>query len=218
MFSPRLLFCLSCIFLTAGMAGVRADNYYALRDGRGLAIYQKHAYASPKTAIVIEYATYTVYPNVTQLLTSGGKRLTVDARRGGYLVLVPYPGKGEATPEEALAVLSVAEKQFPQFAAYYKPLRRAWVREKAIAREIVEGEIAKREEERRIGESFVEWVKTLMPKRQPEIPPSLLDGKPKAAPSASDEADDQAGKDSARSLEENLQTIREYYEANPEQQ
>lgn len=219
----RALFVLALGLSISTLCAQETD--YASRNGRGLAIYQKNTFASADTAVLIEYSTFKVYPNVTYLRTPTGDRLTIDARRGGDLLMIPYPGKGEATPEEALAVLAVAQQRYPKFGLHFKALKKAWQKESKAPREIVEAEIVKREQNKMMGESFVEWVKGLFPKRAPQaLPPSLLGPAPRTSnlPKQSEPettpAPEAAETTPAKknNVHEDLDLIKKYYETSKE--
>ncbi|MFZ4683586.1 MAG: hypothetical protein ACOYMS_13850, partial [Terrimicrobiaceae bacterium] len=107
-----------------------ADPDYAKLPARGLAIYKPHDSASDKTAMLIEYRSFTARDRVSYLITAEGSRLTIPVR-GSSLLLLPYPGKGEATPQEALAVIEYAESRFPAYRGNIRPLKAAWIKESA---------------------------------------------------------------------------------------
>ena len=64
------------IFLLAGTGLLHAaDPEYAKSPARGLAIYKPHDSASDKTAMLIEYRSFTARERVSYLITANGSRL-----------------------------------------------------------------------------------------------------------------------------------------------
>jgi hypothetical protein len=171
---PRVLILL--VFLS-GLAGLLAkDIDYASRPARGLAIYKKNDFASDNSAILLEYRAFTAHDRVSYLVTAGGTRLTIPVR-GSSLLLIPYPGKGEATPQQALAVIEFTNARYPKYRAHLAPLKAAWRKEAERPASEIQKEVALREKNKQTGLAFVEWLKSLSSNLPPlKIPPSLLDG------------------------------------------
>lgn len=202
--------------LLLGTAVVQAgDVDYAQRPARGLAIYKEHAFASDSTAVLFEYSSFKAHDQVSYLVTSKGTKLTIPIR-GTELLLLPYPGKGEATPQEALAALNYAEERYPTYRDYVKPLKVAWRKEAARPPTELERELEDREKNKESANSFVEWLKGLAPRPEPpKIPPSMLDA-PKKAPQTSSTDESEQPELNPLDLKGNLQKIREFYQAAPE--
>ena len=199
-----------------------ADPGYATSSARGLAIYKPHDTASDDTAILIEYRSFTAHDRISYLITAGGTRLTVPLR-GASLLLLPYPGKGEATPQEALAVIAYAESRYPAYRAHIRPLKAAWIKESARPTAEIQKEVAAREKNKETSATFLGWLKSLTPRRPPpEIPPSPL-GTPKVAASNTakkTEAPEKPAEPAAATgeanpldLKANLRKIQEFYGA-----
>jgi len=167
---------LSTVLLaTLVSSALHAENIdYKLRSARGLAIYKDHAFASDKTAELFEYTEHREFPRVTYVTTANHARITVPAKNA-EVFLLPYPGKGEATPQQAIAVLNLAQERFPQYEAQIRPLRIAWIRESRRNPTEIAQEIDEREGNRTLGESFIRWLQGLFPPRPFTPSPSPLD-------------------------------------------
>lgn len=208
------------LFLVGFSVTALADAVeYALRPARGLVIYKEHDFASDKTAVLLEYLTFQVHDKVTYLVTPDGKRLTVPAR-GSNVFLLPYPGKGEATPREALVVLAYADEKFPQFHSHIHALQKAWSHEAKRPAAHIQEELAAREKNQGLGAAFIKWLKSLTPQLPPlKLPPSPLEPMPteaagrKPEPERKDPSEEgQSGETDSLGLEGNLKKIKEFYE------
>lgn len=212
----RLPYSLLCVVLA--LAGqLQATPDYSHRPAMGLAIYKAHDFAADKTAHLLEYRNFSQFPAVTIVTTAGGARLTIPAR-SAEVILIPYPGRGDATPDEALAVIEVATPRFPQFRRHLRPLQAAWIAEQRRPPASIAAEIADRENRRSIGESFISWVRQTWPQRPPPtLPPSpfepMTTDRP-AKPAAPEE--EPATEESSLDLERNLELIQQYQKRGPE--
>lgn len=161
----------------SGLAGLRAKEIdYASSLARGLAIYKKHDFASDNSALLFEYRTFAAHDRVSYLITSAGNRITIPIR-GTSLLLIPYPGKGEATPQQAIAVIELARTRYPQYQTHLAKLQVAWEKEADRPASEIQKEITTREKNKETGFAFIEWLKGLSSNLPPlKIAPSLLDG------------------------------------------
>ena len=200
------------IFLLAGTGLLHAaDPEYAKSPARGLAIYKPHDSASDKTAMLIEYRSFTARERVSYLITANGSRLTIPVRGSG-LLLLPYPGKGEATPQEALAVIEYAEARFPAYRGNIRPLKAAWIKESARPAAGILKEVAAREKNKEASATFFDWLKSLTPKRPgPQIPPSPLAGPDKTSKAEEKSEASGTAEPDPLDLKGNLKKIQEFY-------
>lgn len=212
------------IFLVALSAisavSLSAANPYASRTARGIAIYKANAFQSDDSAVIVEYLTHQDYPALTVFHTASGQRVTVPMTKSEVMFL-PYPGKGEATPEDALVVINMARTRFPQFRDHYLALTRAWRDEARRPRAEIEADLARRAKNKSTGDGFGAWLRSLSPKLPPpKLPKSPLgNAESDAAKDKESSGGDQTAKpaDSASStgttdLQRNLETIKQFYE------
>lgn len=197
-----------------------AANPYASRTARGFAIYKANAFQSDNSAVIVEYLTHQDYPALTVFHTASGQRITVPMTKSEVMFL-PYPGKGEATPEDALAVINLARDRFPQFREHYLALTRAWRDEARRPRADIEADLARRAKNKSTGDGFGAWLRSLSPKQPPpKLPKSPLgNAESDAAQDKKSSGSEQTAKpaDSTSSsgtngLQQNLETIKQFYE------
>lgn len=188
-----------------------AEEGYASRPARGLAIYKQHEFASDNTAVLIEYKAFQAHDRVSYLITASGARLTIPMRSAG-LLLLPYPGKGEATPQEALAVLEYARLRYPKYNAHILPLIASWKKEAARPASEIQSEVATREKNKETGLAFVAWLRSLVPSQPPpKIPESPLKSAELGATSRKKETPPRDGAADPTDFKSNLETIKEYF-------
>jgi len=195
-----------------------AETNYALRPARGLAIYQKNNSLSDSTAVLIEYLSFKAHDRVSYLITVKGNRLTIPVR-GASLLLLPYPGKGEASPAEAMAVIEYAQDRYPQYRAHIRPLKAAWLKESTRPAEEIQKEIAVREKNKDIGAAFVGWLKSLTPSQPPpKLPPSPLKSpelrkpsEPKAPVENSQPEENGSAQPNPLDVKGNFEKLKDYY-------
>jgi len=207
------------ILLTAGLQA--GEMNYADNPARGLAIYKQFGSASDETAVLLEYMSYKVYDHVTYLVTPKGNRLTIPAN-SSELYLLPYPGKGEATPREAMAVIDVARKRFPRFDANLEPLKTAWKHEAARPANQVAAEIAARDRNNQASGDAIARIRNA-PSALPSVtpPPSLLQpaapqsslASPTPAPAeAAPVSSPEPAETPSTDLDDNLQKLKQFYD------
>lgn len=175
-----------------------SETPYAKNPARGLVIYKPHAFQSDASANIAEYLGYQIHDTVTYVATVDHRRITLPATRSDVLLL-PYPGRGEALPEDALPVISVAEHRFPQFHPLLIPLKSAWLQEARRPREELVEEVHSRQQNRSLVEKFSDlWrIVTNPPRNKPQPSPT-----PAASASPSQRPTD---------LDKNLKIISDYY-------
>lgn len=207
------IFLSAVLFVIPGICGAETPE-----TARGLAIYKPSAFRPDSTAVLIEYRSQKNHEAVTYFVTLKGRRLTVPAGKSEVLFL-PYPGKGEATPEQAFALLQIARQRFPQFQAHYFLYNRAWRQEAKRPAAVIAAEVARRQANESAATDFASWVKSLLPKRNPpELPrnplgPTALNPAPTPVP-VPDESTDGGETESTEEtpdLEDSLKKIREFY-------
>lgn len=215
--SPRFL-ALVVLSVLPGLLHASGEDYRS-RTARGLAIYKDHAFASDKTAELFEYVEHREFHAVTYITTTRGNKITVPVKNAEVFFL-PYPGKGEATPEQAIAIIDLTQERFPQYAPQIRPLRAAWLREGRRDPAQISKEMDERESNRTLGESFARWLKGLFPPRPFTPSPSPLDPPKKAAPPQEETQpepapESQSGKKDAEKsdFDSNMDKIKEYYDA-----
>ncbi len=199
-------------------ASLAAGDPYASRTARGIAIYKANAFQSDNSAVIVEYLTHQDYNALTVFHTASGQRITVPMAKSEVMFL-PYPGKGEATPEDALVVINVARARFPQFRDHYLALTRAWRNEARRPRTEIEADLARRSKNKAAGDGFGAWLRSLSPKLPPpKLPKSPLgDAESDAAKGNDASGNDQAAESTGSSagtsdLQRNLETIKQFYE------
>lgn len=205
---PYSLLCV--VFVLAGQLQAAPD--YSLRPAMGLAIYKQHDFAADKTAHLLEYRNFSQFPAVTILTTARGARLTIPAR-SAEVIIIPYPGRGDATPDEALAVIEVSAPRFPQFRKHLRPLKAAWIAEQRRPPASIAADVADRENRRSISESFITWVRQTWPQLPPPtLPPNpfepITTDRPVKPPAPEEEP--------SLDLERNLELIQQYQKSGPE--
>jgi hypothetical protein len=163
------------LFLLAillAMAGSHAGEIPG--PARGLAIYKPSAFRPDSTAVLMEYLSQTNHSTVTFFVTLKGRRITVPNGRA-EIIFLPYPGRGEATPEQAFALLELAKSRFPQFEAHYRIYDYAWREESKRPVEEIETEIVRRAANEKSAGDFATWVRSLFPGPGPlKLPPNPL--------------------------------------------
>lgn len=208
------LFLLAALLLSTVLC--RADMP---ETARGLAIYKSSAFRPDSTAVLIEYRSQKNHDAVTYFVTVKGRRVTVPAGKAEVLFL-PYPAKGEATPEQAFALLEIARERFPQFQAHYLLYDHAWRQEAKRPAPVIAAEVARRQANETAASSFAGWVKSIFPKLDPPaLPPNPLG--PSAlnpAPTPVPAAEETTGQESTASpseptdLEGSLKKIQDFYQ------
>jgi hypothetical protein len=133
---------------------------------RGLAIYKPSAFRPDSSAALMEYVGLKNFPAATVFVTPKGRRLTVPDGKAEVLFL-PYPGKGEATPDQAFALLEIARGRFPQFEIHYRAYEHVWREEAKRPPAQIQAEIARRASNEKSAGDFASWVKSLFPQREP---------------------------------------------------
>lgn len=183
---------------------------------RGLAIYKPAAFRPDSTAALLEYRSQKNHESVTYFVTAKGRRLTVPAGKAEVLFL-PYPRKGEATPEQAFALLEIARQRFPQFQAHYILYARAWREEaKRPPAEIV-AEVAQRRANEATAKGFADWVKSILPKQSPpDLPrnplgPTVLNPEPTPVHVTEEPGETTEANSEPLDLEGSLKKIQEFY-------
>ncbi len=186
------------------VAPLHADDAYTRNPARGLAIYKPNTFQKDNAAQITEYRTHQSLASVTYIVTMDGARLTIPAKTADVVIL-PYPGRGEAQPEEALATLSLAEYRFPQFQSLLIPLKAAWMQEAKRPRKQIDDEIQSRRENQSIaGRVGAFWNSLMKPNFKPTPSPSP---KPSPVIAKVTESPLQPSPD----LHKNLKTINEFY-------
>lgn len=190
---------------------------------RGIAIYKPTAFRPDSTAVLIEYLSQTNHPQVTFFVTLKGRRVTVPNGKA-EVIFLPYPGRGEATPEQAFALLELAKSRFPQFDAHYRLYEYAWREEAKRSVEQINIEIARRSANEKSAVDFAGWVRSLFtgpgPLKLPPNPlgPTALNPAPTPVPEpASGEQEpspgDETGQDTQpKTLAGTLKQIQDFYQ------
>lgn len=179
---------------------------------RGLAIYKSSAFRPDSAAVLLEYLSQKNHPRVTYFLTPKGRRITVSAGKAEVLFL-PYPGQGEATPEQAFALLAIARKRFPQFQTHYAQYDRAWRQEAKRPAAQIAAEISRRQANESSASDFAEGVREAQPRREPpDLPknplgPTRLNPAPTPAPEPPAETTEPEPQD----LEGSLKKLEDFY-------
>lgn len=207
------LLLLAALLFTPGLC--RADMP---ETARGLAIYKPAAFRPDSTAALLEYRSQKNHEAVTYFVTAKGRRLTVPAGKAEVLFL-PYPGEGEATPEQAFALLEIARQRFPQFHAHYILYARAWRQEAKRPAIVIAAEVAQRQANEATANGFAGWVKSLFPKQtSPELPrnplgPTVLNPEPTPVPATEEPEGREASESGGETLdlEGSLKKIQEFY-------
>jgi len=187
------------LLLLSGHPLHSSENPYAKTPARGLAIYKPQTFQSDASANIVEYIGYQIHDTVTYVATADHRRITLPTTRSDVLLL-PYPGRGEALPEDALTVISVAEHRFPQFRPLLIPLKSSWLREAQRPRGEIEKEISARQQNRSLAGKFANlWKIIAKPIRNKPLPsPTPASSSPSPRPT---------------DLDKNLKIIGDYYRA-----
>lgn len=189
---------------------------------RGLAIYKPNAFRPDSTAVLIEYRSQTNHPSVTFFVTLKGRRITVPNGKA-EIIFLPYPGRGEATPDQAFALLELAKSRFPQFEAHYRLYDHAWREESKRPLEVIETEIVRRAANEKSAVDFATWVRSLFPGPGPlKLPPnplgpSVLNPAPTPTPETESEGQESAPGDETgqgtepKTIDGMLKQLQEFY-------
>ncbi|MFZ4774210.1 MAG: hypothetical protein ACOYM3_02535 [Terrimicrobiaceae bacterium] len=203
---PRITLGALALLAALSPSSLRGDDAYTRNPARGLAIYKPNSFQKDASAQITEYRSHQSLDSVTYVITIDGKRLTIPAKTADVVIL-PYPGRAEAQPEEALAVISLAEYRFPQFQSLLIPLKAAWMEESKRPRKEIEGEIQNRRQNQSIaGRVGAFWNSLIKPNPKPLATPSP---RPTLTPATSTDP----GLKPSTDLNKNLKTISDYYKS-----
>lgn len=215
----RVLLLLSVLLLAT--LGLQAGEIPG--PARGIAIYKPAAFRPDSTAVLIEYLSQTNHAHVTFFVTLKGRRVTVPNGKA-EIIFLPYPGRGEATPEQAFALLELAKSRFPQFDAHYRLYEYAWREEAKRSADQIHIEIARRAANEKTAVDFASWVRSLFtgpgPLKLPPNPlgPTVLNPAPTPAPeTVPGEQEPSPGDDTGqtpqpKTIEGMLKQIQDFYQ------
>lgn len=180
------------------------------RAARGMVIYKPSGFRPDTTAVLLEYLGQENHERVTYFLTMKGRRIAVIPGRS-EVIFLPYPGRGEATPDQAFALLALARERFPQFGSHYILYQRAWRDEARRPPAEIAAEISRRTKNEQAARDFAGWVRSLFPKlAPPDLPPNPLTAGKAPPPSAPEAVGPQPEREE-QDLESTLRQLQDFY-------
>ncbi|MEO6847365.1 MAG: hypothetical protein ABI443_07545 [Chthoniobacterales bacterium] len=110
------------------LLGVLCLNLHAQNLGderaKGLAFYKKQAFLPDANVTVYEYCYTRMDGRVLLVTTLDGTSMKVTENND--ILFVPYPGRGEASFDEASTAIQTALVRFPQYSPLLKKITKAW--------------------------------------------------------------------------------------------
>ena len=201
------------VLLAAALSPARAAE--PPTAARGMVIFKPSAFRPDSTAVLLEYLGQENHEKVTYFLTMKGRRIAVIPGRSEVLFL-PYPGRGEATPEQAFALLELARERFPQYGSHYILYHRAWREEARRPQAEVAAEISRRRTNEQSARDFAGWVRSLFPKLPPpELPPNPL-AEAHTPPAPAREPDGREAEADSQGLDTTLRQLQDFYRLSSE--